>query len=50
MNNMEVKNKQKSEEQKNTLSSEFFDVVSKVLTFVDYADKQKNNKRKGDKK
>lgn len=47
---MEVKNKQKSEEQKSTLSNEFLDVVSKVLTFVDYADKQKNKKRKGDKK
>jgi len=45
---MDVKNKQKSDD--DFKNKEYYEVVSKILTFVDKVDKIKNNKKKGDKK
>ncbi len=46
---MDVENNKKTKD-KNFENSDYYDVVSKVLTFVDKVDKIKknNNKKKGD--
>ena len=44
---MDVKDKQKSQEN-NLKNEEYYEIVSKVLTFVDKVDKIKIKKKKGD--
>ncbi len=46
---MDVKNNEKSELKKDD-KSQYYEVVSKILTFVDKVDKNQNKKKKGDKK
>ncbi len=45
---MDVKKTQKSDE--NLRNKNYYEAVSKVLTFVDKVDKIKNKKKKGDSK
>ncbi len=47
---MDVKPKQKSKGTKEDFSADFYNLVSKILTFVDSADRKKDNKtkKKGD--
>jgi len=44
---MEVKKKQRSKNNE-VERADYYDAVSKILTFVDKVDKSKNKKKKGD--
>ncbi len=47
---MDVENKQKLNENDNSKNQDYYEIISKVLTFVDKVDKIKTKKKKGDKK